>query len=665
MKDIANKALSAGARTGAKTGKFVLKHCWALLVAAGVAYAGLLALPAGLMGHVPLVGNHFEDRDVSLGLDLRGGARLDFLVDLSAAEERIDADPQQILSGVREVLARRADPDGTRQLRIFSADFDGEPHILVELTADIDTPEMRARLREQIDLDFRRPREEPIEINAGDIAQNAAAARQTLAAAGLGTPAESIQIESAEFRSRNVRVSELPEDSPLAAALAGTAAGSVLSVENSGEYELVGHSIAERRGTTAARVVAVREATDEREVPGESLDAVAPSGVEAAVPVLDLEESARNELLGSTAPGTVSAPIAVEGGFALFELISAEQEGGALSARAARFATRAEAEGAFARTQPVSETYTVTEHVLEEWFFRLEVDNWESTGLGGANFRFARVGTDHSGLPVVLVEFDEEGAERFADLTEELVGQPMAIFVGGELISAPIIREKITGGAAQISLGERNFSAARVEAARLARDLNAGAIPAPVSFVGEERVSPTLGENALGTVITAGALGLLLVAALFVAVYRLAGALAAGALLVYAALLVAAMKLFPLFVLTLPGAAGLLLSVGLAVDANVLIFERIREEIRNGRSVTSAVDLGFARAIGAIRDANLTTLLACVALFLFGPDMVKSFGAMLALGVVLSVFTAVYVTRFLLVHASLRRGISARVMLGA
>ena len=660
MKNIANNALGAGA----KIGKFVLKHFWALLVAAGVAYAGLLALPAGLMGHVPLVGNHFEDRDVSLGLDLRGGARLDFLVDLSAAEERIDADPQQILSGVREVLARRADPDGTRQLRIFSADFDGEPHILVELTADIDTPEMRARLREQIDLDFRRPREEPIEINAGDIAQNAAAARQTLAAAGLGTPAESIQIEGAEFRSRNVRVSELPEDSPLAAALAGTAAGSVLSVENSGEYELVGHSIAERRGTTAARVVAVRDASAEREVPGESLDAVAPSGVEAAVPVLDLEESARNELLGSTAPGTVSAPIAVEGGFALFELISAEQEGGALSARAARFATRAEAEGAFARTQPVSETYTVTEHVLEEWFFRLEVDNWESTGLGGANFRFARVGTDHSGLPVVLVEFDEEGAERFADLTEELVGQPMAIFVGGELISAPIIREKITGGAAQISLGERNFSAARVEAARLARDLNAGAIPAPVSFVGEERVSPTLGENALGTVITAGALGLLLVAALFVAVYRLAGALAAGALLVYAALLVAAMKLFPLFVLTLPGAAGLLLSVGLAVDANVLIFERIREEIRNGRSVTSAVDLGFARAIGAIRDANLTTLLACVALFLFGPDMVKSFGAMLALGVVLSVFTAVYVTRFLLVHASLRRGVSARVMLG-
>ena len=106
----------------------------------------------------------------------------------------------------------------------------------------------------------------------------------------------------------------------------------MLSVETSGEYELVGHSIAERRGTTAARVVAVREATDEREVPGESLDAVAPSGVEAAVPVLDLEESARNELLGSTAPGTVSAPIAVEGGFALFELISAEQEGGALSA---------------------------------------------------------------------------------------------------------------------------------------------------------------------------------------------------------------------------------------------------------------------------------------------------------------------------------------------
>ena len=665
MKDIANKVLSAGAKTGAKTGKFVLKHCWALLVAAGVAYAGLLALPAGFMGYVPILGNHFEDRDVSLGLDLRGGARLDFLVDLSAAEERIDADPQQILSGVREVLARRADPDGTRQLRIFSADFDGEPHILVELTADIDTPEMRARLREQIDLDFRRPREEAIEINAEAVAQNSAAARQTLAAAGIDAPAESIQIEGAEFRSRNVRVSELPEDSPLAAALAGTAAGSVLSVENSGEYELVGHSIAERRGTTAARVVAVREATDEREVPGESLDAVAPSGVEAAVPVLDLEESARNELLGSTAPGTVSAPIAVEGGFALFELISAEQEGGALSARAARFATRAEAEGAFARTQPVAETYAVTEHVLEEWFFRLEVDNWESTGLGGANFRFARVGTDHSGLPVVLVEFDEEGAERFADLTEELVGQPMAIFVGGELISAPIIREKITGGAAQISLGERNFSAARVEAARLARDLNAGAIPAPVSFVGEERVSPTLGENALGTVITAGALGLLLVAALFVAVYRLAGALAAGALLVYAALLVAAMKLFPLFVLTLPGAAGLLLSVGLAVDANVLIFERIREEIRNGRSVTSAVDLGFARAIGAIRDANLTTLLACVALFLFGPDMVKSFGAMLALGVVLSVFTAVYVTRFLLVHASLRRGISARVMLGA
>jgi preprotein translocase subunit SecD len=268
------------------------------------------------------------------------------------------------------------------------------------------------------------------------------------------------------------------------------------------------------------------------------------------------------------------------------------------------------------------------------------------TVLTGAELEGAAATQDQLAGYAVNIKFGETGADAFAACTTEHVGDILAIVLDKEILSVPSISEPITGGEATIT-----GSFTLEEANRLAVNLRYGSLPIPLKVVESKAVGPTLGQDSLDRSLRAGWIGLALVMAFMILYYRLPGVIASIALLIYAVLTFSLFKLIPV-TLTLPGVAGFILSLGMAVDANVLIFERMREELRDGRELRVATDLGFDRAWPSIRDSNLSTLITCGILFwfgsTFGASIVKGFALTLAIGVAVSMFTAIIVTRTLL-----------------
>lgn len=249
---------------------------------------------------------------------------------------------------------------------------------------------------------------------------------------------------------------------------------------------------------------------------------------------------------------------------------------------------------------------------------------------------------------IVSFRFDTVGAKRFGNVTKANVNRPFAIVLDGKVISAPVIREPILGGTGQIS---GNFSVQETQDMSLL--LRAGALPAPLSILEERSVGPGLGADSVAAGKIASMIGLVGVIVFMVVTYGRFGLMADVALLMNIVLILGALSALGA-TLTLPGIAGIVLTVGMAVDANVLVFERIREETRNGRSPMSAVEAGYSRAITTIIDANVTTLIAAVLLYEFGSGPVKGFAVTLAIGILTSMFTAIMLTR-LLVAVWLRR----------
>ncbi|MEG4229734.1 protein translocase subunit SecD [Microcoleus sp. N9_B2] len=275
---------------------------------------------------------------------------------------------------------------------------------------------------------------------------------------------------------------------------------------------------------------------------------------------------------------------------------------------------------------------------------------FKSSGLGGENLKDAQPQPLASGnnWNVALV-FDTQGGELFAQLTKNLAGtgRSIGIFLDERMISSPVVgvefaQTGISGGSAVI---QGNFTTQ--EANDLAVQLRGGALPVPVEIVENRTVGASLGKDSIQSSINAGIGGLILVLIFMIAYYRLPGVIANIALLIYALLTWAAFVLLGV-TLTLPGIAGFVLSIGMAVDANVLIFERTREELRAGKSLYRSVESGFYRAFSSILDGNVTTVIACAALFWLGAGLVKGFAVTLALGVLVSMFTALTCSRTLL-----------------
>ncbi len=267
-------------------------------------------------------------------------------------------------------------------------------------------------------------------------------------------------------------------------------------------------------------------------------------------------------------------------------------------------------------------------------------DQWVSTQLSGKQLKRSRVEFDpNTGLPLVNITFNDEGKELFAEITKRNVGQPVAIFLDGAPISVPTVQEAITGGEAVIS---GDFTLA--EAKQLSQRLNSGALPVPVQLISQTNVDATLGKLSVEKSLLAGILGLILVVIFMIVYYRLPGILAVLAMVIYVLLTMAVFKLWPV-TLTLAGIAGFILSVGMAVDANVLIFERLKEELRAGRPMTEAIEEGFRRAWTSIRDSNVASLITAMILIWLGSSIVKGFAITLSLGILISMFTAITITR--------------------
>lgn len=268
---------------------------------------------------------------------------------------------------------------------------------------------------------------------------------------------------------------------------------------------------------------------------------------------------------------------------------------------------------------------------------------FERTELTGKNLKRSSVSFDSvAGQPQVNLEFDTEGTESFAKLTKENMGKRIAIYLDQVPISAPVVQAEITNGQAVISGG---FSLN--EAKELSRRLNAGALPVPIELIGQQTIGPSLGQESAQRSIKAGVIGLCLIGVWMIGYYRLPGLVATMALLIYAALFLALIKLVPI-TMTLAGVAGFIITVGMAVDANVLIFERFKENLKAGRTVPYALEDGFKEAWDSIKASNLSSLLTAVILYAMGTSIVRGFALTYGIGIILSMFTAITVTRVFL-----------------
>ena len=315
---------------------------------------------------------------------------------------------------------------------------------------------------------------------------------------------------------------------------------------------------------------------------------------------------------------------------------------------------------------------------------KLDINSvWIPTGLSGKQLKKASIdfqGSKGLNQPVISLEFNDEGKKLFSEITSANIGKPVAILLDGQVISAPIVQSAITEGSAVIS---GDFSVE--QAKQLATRLNSGALPVPINLISQQNIGATLGKESIQKSLIAGILGLILIAIFMISYYRFPGFLAVCALLIYAAISIAIFKIGISFTavvlvglffllgitvnmwfgilslfsyvlliflrglspvtLTLAGIAGFILSIGMAVDANILIFERLKEEIRLGKEIHKAVEDGFARAWFSIRDSNVSSLITTLILYIFGTPSIKGFALTLGIGILISMFTAITVTR--------------------
>jgi len=268
------------------------------------------------------------------------------------------------------------------------------------------------------------------------------------------------------------------------------------------------------------------------------------------------------------------------------------------------------------------------------------IGEWQETGLTGAHLKRADVQINpQNGEPEVLIEFNQRGAELFKEITQRNLQKPVAIKLDNEIISAPTVQSVISEGKGVIT-GKFDIK----EAKALAINLNSGALPVPTKLIEERTLSATLGPESVKKSLIAGIVGVILVALFMILFYKMAGAIAVIALMIYTLVVLALFKLIPV-TLTLAGITGFILSVGMAVDANILIFERIKEELRSGKQLDFSINEGFRRAWSSIRDSNVSSLITCLILIYLGSGMVRGFAVTLAIGILVSMFTAITVTR--------------------
>ncbi len=619
----------------------------------------------------------FPHKNLSLGLDLQGGTQLTYVIDLSKVpSDRVE----DVVGGVQEVIRKRVDGLGVAEPLIQIATVGAQKHLIVELPGVKDLELAKAAVGKVVQLKFKEQQtqvtaEEQAKADsenkirkelADTIFSNAQKTGDLKAAASIDAKAR--YVDTPEFKS----FEDIPEN--ISVALKSSKMGSLYNqvieddasivllklvdkkIENQKEVE-ASHILVAYQGAERASPEVTRTKDEAKARAQEVIDRLN-KGEDFATLVKEYTDEANSD-------GVLSSPVKVGGSYVK------EFTDGALKLEKTDEYTKDPVETSFGfHVIKARGIKNVPSDLVKYEMVTIDkeqaiVGGWKDTELTGEHFDFASAGFDqNSGQILVNISFTDAGKDIFKAITERNVQKPVAIFLDdkpiiGETDYAPVVQNVITDGKAQIS-----GNLTRFEAVELSRNLNAGAIPAPVSLIGQKTIEATLGAEALQSGIKAGVIGLILVAVFMLVNYSLAGLIANIALIIYAALLIALFKLWPV-TLSLAGIAGVVFSLGVAVDANVLIFERMKEEIRNGKTVHHAISEGFNRAWTSIRDSNFTGLIICVVLFIFGSGMIRGFAVTLAIGVLLSLFSAVVITKTLLTLLLSKLNVSPMILVGA
>lgn len=655
--------------------------------------------------------------EINLGLDLRGGSQLDYKIDLAKVAE---ADRTQIIEGVKEVIRKRVDSLGVAEPNIYISNVADEYHIVVELAGIDEIEEAKATVGKTIQLEFKEENPNPDDEAKKKIANEKAGAFFAKLKSGsdfmtLGKEEEktmpgqifAIDMNLQEVSKYSTEMQEALEgkekgeilapfeindgftadESGVAVQLQGIAVVQILdkTVETkdvtedlkvSARHILVSYKGAERSSSTRTQEEALARIQEVQ------------SKINAGEKLEDLSKEYSDDQgsfekggdLGEFGEGIMTQSFE-DAAFAL-------QEGGVSDIVESPFGYHIIE--VYKRTGGVTTKQEVVSYQINKIIYITKADEWKETALSGEHFKRADVAFNQAYQPYVAIQFNDEGAKLFEELTKNNIGKSIAIFVGGNLISAPTVQDAISGGSAQIT---GNFTIS--EAQNLARDLNTGAIPAPISLAGQYTISATLGNEALVQSLKAGLIGVAALALFMLLYYRLPGLIANVALAIYSLIilffiksalptalailislgifiyvvhlilksrdsggekfmsfLIACFVLFFLtfvfsskITLTLAGIAGVILSIGMAVDANILIFERIKEELRSGKNLKDSIEEGFQRAWDSIRDSNFSSLITCSILFYFGSSIIRGFALNLALGILVSMFSAIMLTR--------------------
>lgn len=662
--------------------------------------------------------------DLNLGLDLKGGTQLDYKIDLAKV---VEEDRTQLVEGVKEVIRRRVDGLGVAEPNIYVSNVADEYHVVVELAGISDIETAKSVVGKTIQLEFKEENPDKNDAEklkwANDLAKTFYG--KLTSGGDFKTLGETEQSENSgkvySFTQKPTELSKLSEE--MQKAVKGKSKGTILapfeikdgltSDEQDNIIDLNGVAVVQ----IADKTIESKDVTSEIKVSARHI-LVSYSGADRSSATRTKEEALTRitEVQTKIKAGTKIEDLSKE----YSDDQGSYDKGGDLGEFGKGVMTQVFEDAAFALQEGgVSEIIetpfgyhilqvykkiggTTTKEDVESYTINKIVyltapDEWKETALTGEHFKHADVAFNQAYQPYVSIEFDDEGGKMFEDLTGANIGKRIAIFVGGTMISAPNVQDKISGGSAQIT-GSFTLD----EAQNLARDLNTGAIPAPIALSGQYTISATLGSEALDQSVKAGFIGVAVLALFMLLYYRVPGLIANIALTIYSLLLLFVIKTalptalailialgifvylvhlilkstdsggekfisfviscFVLFfltfvlstkiTLTLAGVAGVILSIGMAVDANILIFERIKEELKAGKGLHNAVEEGFKRAWDSIRDSNFSSLITCAILFYFGTSIIRGFALNLALGILISMFSAILLTRTFLLFTA-------------
>lgn len=648
-----------------------------LLVAGVISYPGatnvVLSKLSGLLG-ISNLGSY--DKPFVLGLDLQGGTHLEYEADVSRVA---DTDRKEALNGVRDVIERRVNTLGVSEPLVQTTQAGDSWRVTVELAGIRDVNQAIKLIGETPRLEFKEQNDEkPRDLTADEQKQmntKNAEARKKAEDALAEALKPGVDFEKlAEEKTENATLK------PTKGATGRTLIGQTLELTNGSTMEskaydpnyadLVDQVRGLQKGTIVSHIV---DRTGYYSVV--KLENVTSEGKEAQV---------RHLLVGWQGAERATSTSTKEQALAKiqdlkkqinpqnFEELTkkySEEPGAAETGGELGFVKKGDLVEAFETPMFAMATGTVSDVIETQFGYHLilketerdfinpeyrlidfkkttstdivpPVEPFKSTKLTGSELQSARVDFDQrTGAIQVALQFNDEGTKLFADLTKRNIGKPIAIYLDGNAISVPTVSTEIPNGQAVIS-GNFNVNDAKL----LARRLQAGALPVPIKLIAQQTVGPSLGADSLQKSLHAGLVGFLLVALFMIVLYRLPGLVSIVALLMYAALSAMAFKLIPV-TLTLAGIAGFILTLGIALDANVLVFERLKEELKEGKALPLALEDAFRRAWLSIRDGHMTVLISAAVLYWFSSSVIRGFALTLAIGTLLSLFTAIVVTR--------------------